>query len=298
MSKDQHDIDDNEIRIISSDQVSQNKHSTRQPKKPLKKIIVIAIVAAAILGAILWLSSGDEDSEENPARLELVTDSAEPVETDSPRDSTETDLAAPKGYVSISDTVVCGVELTLFTPVGLTPVLSIGTDVLDDTTAMFVVQAADVRGDNGGIVGAYVLGGELLGKGQAKAGFCAIVDGQMTVGVADSTPLLEKALENDGFFFRQYPLVVGNQIVENRPKGESLRKALTEINGHPVVVMSREPMTFHDFSQSLVDLGVSNAIYIVGGKSYGFAIGPNGEKTEFGRKIRNPLPNTNYLVWR
>lgn len=30
---------------------------------------------------------------------------------------------------------------------------------------------------------------------------------------------------------RQYPLVVGGQIVENKPKGTSKRKALATLNG-------------------------------------------------------------------
>jgi len=121
---------------------------------------------------------------------------------------------------------------------------------------------------------------------------------KLTIGVADATPFLEQALETDGYFSRQYPLVVANQIVENKPKGESLRKALAELNGQTVVVMSKEKMTFHDFSQSLVDLEVTNAIYLVGGKGYGFAMGRAGEKVEFGLKLRKMPPNTNYIVWR
>lgn len=202
------------------------------------------------------------------------------------------------GFVSISDTLVNKIPLTMFKPTNLAPTLQIGTDVLNDSTVRFVVQAADVRGDNGGIVGAYVNKGELLSKGQAKSGFCAIIGGKINIGVADATPFLEQALETDGYFFRQYPLVVANQIVENRPKGKSLRKALAELNGETVVIMSQEEMTFHDFSQSLVDLGVTNAVYLVGGKGYGFAIDSEGRKNEFGRQLKNMRPNTNYIVWR
>ncbi|MCM1292361.1 MAG: phosphodiester glycosidase family protein [Bacteroides sp.] len=202
------------------------------------------------------------------------------------------------GFVDISDTIVNNVALSIFKPIDMTPTLHIGSEVLNDSTAKFVVQAADIRRDNGGIVGAYVDKGELISKGQAKSGFCAIIGGKINIGVAEATPLLEQALETDGYFFRQYPLVVANQIVENKPKGKSLRKALAEIDGEPIVVMSREKLTFHDFSQSLVDLGVNNAIYLVGSTTYGFVVDSNGKKIEFGRQVNQMPQNTNYIVWR
>ena len=160
------------------------------------------------------------------------------------------------------------------------------------------MQAADIRGDNGGIVGAYVVEGNLVSKGQAKSGFCAIIDGNITIGVADATPFLEKAIESDGYFFRQYPLVVGNQLVENKPKGRSLRKALAEWNGTTVVLLSRSRLTFHDFAQTLVDMGVANAIYLVGSEAFGFAVDSEGNRTEFGKEAPSPEASTNYIIWR
>ena len=76
------------------------------------------------------------------------------------------------------------------------------------------------------IAGAYVVKGELLSKGEAKAGYCSIVNGEVNIGVADATPMLEEALMKDGYFFRQYPLVAGGQLIENKLKGAALRKAL------------------------------------------------------------------------
>ena len=72
---------------------------------------------------------------------------------------------------------------------------------------MLVAQAADVRRDNRQIVGAYVINGEMLSRGKAKSGFCAIIGDEVMIGVAQTTPLLERATEENGFFFRQYPLV-------------------------------------------------------------------------------------------
>ena len=161
-----------------------------------------------------------------------------------------------------------------------------------------MVQAADVRGDNGEILGAYVSEGNLLSRGNSKAGFCAIINGKLIIGVADYTPYLEQAIESGGYFFRQYPLVVGGQAVENKLNLSSLRRALAELNGEIVVIMGDKKQTLNEFSQTLVDLGVSNAIYVIGGnEAPGYAKDEKGNRIEFGKKCDSPYPNSNYIIW-
>ncbi len=294
MSTDPHDIRDDEIRIISGDTPEGSPSGTRL--KWLRPVLVaLALICA---GFIVWLIIKGNAPEE--CYLEEVPNvAASPITgTEENLSALTPDTAEPAGYVVSADTIISGTPLTIFRPESLTPTLHVGTDILDDSTVRFLVQAADIRADNGGIVGAFVDRGTLLSKGQAKSGFCAIIGGKITVGVADATPLLEQALETDGYFFRQYPLVVANQIVENRPRGKSLRKALAELDGVPVVIISREELTFHDFSQRLVDLGVSNAIYLVGGSGYGFGYDADGRKMEFGNRYGQMAENTNFLIWR
>lgn len=282
MSRKNIDIDDNEIRIITS----KSGNGTPNPPRWLYYAIVCTVVAIiATVYALLWSSDDAADSEELAVTQEAVAP-----------DDTATEVK--KGYVEITDTVVGGVPLVILTPRDATPQLHIGIDVLQSPDVVMAMQAADIRGDNGGIVGAYVVEGNLVSKGQAKSGFCAIIDGNITIGVADATPFLEKAIESDGYFFRQYPLVVGNQLVENKPKGRSLRKALAEWNGTTVVVLSRSRLTFHDFAQTLVDMGVANAIYLVGSEAFGFAVDSEGNRTEFGKEAPLPEVSTNYIIWR
>ncbi|MCM1452343.1 MAG: hypothetical protein NC102_08785 [Clostridium sp.] len=296
MSKIQHDIEDDEIRVISAEGKSKpGEPGIARKRRNWAFAAAAGIAAALIICALLGLFGAGDDEELELAEIE----EAASIETPEPMAEAPGAIpAAEAGYVEISDTLVNGMRLTVFTPMNLTPSLEIGVEALADTTAKFVVQAADIRKDNGGIVGAFVNAGNLVSKGRTKPGFCAIVGGKMTIGVAESTPYLEQAIENDGYFFRQYPLVVGNQVVENKPRGKSLRKALAELDGRHVVIMSRREMTFRDFSQTLVDMGVSNAIYLVGSASNGFAIGRNGEKTEIGKRGMHAPENTNYLVWR
>lgn len=276
------DIDDNEIRIITSE--SGNGNST--PPRRLYYAVACAAVVIAVFVLVLFMSSDDTAESEE---LTVTQEATAPVDTAT---------VEKKGYVEITDTVVGDVPLVILTPRHATPQLHIGIDVLQASDVVMAVQAADIRRDNGGIVGAYVVEGSLVSKGQTKSGFCAIIDGNITIGVADATPFLEKAIESNGYFFRQYPLVVGNQLVENKPKGRSLRKALAEWNGIPVVVLSRSRLTFHDFAQTLVDLGVANAIYLVGSEAFGFAVDSEGNKTEFGKEAPSPKVSTNYIIWR
>ena len=161
-----------------------------------------------------------------------------------------------------------------------------------------MAQAADVRADNGGIVGAFVKNGILISRGDSKAGFCAIIDGKPMIGVADATSYLDRAIESGGDFFRQFPLVVGGQVVENDRAGKALRKALVEINGDIAVVSSREKLTFNEFSKALVSLGVSNAIYLVGSTSYGTYRTSDGKRKDFGERVDDPFPNASYIIWK
>ena len=253
-------------------------------------IVVIAIALAAAFASLFVFFSDDSDEayeyyDDIDSELEITIVDTIPA------------AKSPQHYVEVIDTIIDGNPIDIYIPRNATPQLHVGVDILEDTTAIFVVPAADIRRDNGGIVGAYVLKGNLLSKGKSKAGYCAIIRGEIIIGVSDSSHYLEEAIENDGYFFRQFPLVVGGQIVENEKRQISLRKALAEWNGRPVVVMTKKRVSFNEFSQILVDLGVKNAIYLVGSTSYGFAKKADCQRQYFGVKSSSPSRNSNYIVW-
>lgn len=287
MSRGYSDIGDDEIRVISSET------KARPRKRRLTLYVVLSAVVALIVicaVAIAFLPAGDDIEE----KLQLPAAPQLPMK-EQPQVDSSTEVRA---YTSVRDTVVNGVELSIFTPHDATPVLKVGGSAITDSTAVLVAQAADIRGDNGAIVGTFVVAGELLGKGESKSGFCSIVNGEITLGVADATPMLEQALTTDGYFFRQYPLVVGGQIVENKPKGKAIRKALAEIDGGISVVVSHKKLSFHEFSQALIDAGARNAIYLVGSKSHGFYVDAEGNGALFGNITDTTNENINYIVWR
>lgn len=269
--------------MLDSDMTAKRDDTEKKKKQKLRLTAVAAIVAIAAIAAWLLMSRDTDEQTLPPSQPTTAITTAK--------------TAGGKPNVLRADTTVNGVTLTMLTAVNAVPTLEIGNKCLDDTTAVLAVQAADVRGDNGQIAGACIVSGQVVSRGVRKAGFCAIVDGAITIGIAESTPLYEQAAESGGYFFRQYPLVAEGLVVENKPKGKSQRKALAEIDGKIVVVMSQERLTFHDFSEALVEIGAKNAIYLVGSTAYGhYHIG--NKTVPFGKRDTRPMSQTNYLVWR
>lgn len=101
---------------------------------------------------------------------------------------------------------------------------------------IYAAQAADVRADNGGVVGAFVLNGEPRSWGVSKKGYCASINGKVTIGVAENSPLFESNRREGGYFFRQYPLVSNGEVIDNEPKGKSIRRAICDRQGEIFMV--------------------------------------------------------------
>ena len=292
--RDTTDILDDEIRIISSEgkpsRVASHGRKRRLPLWGLVAVVVIIVLASILMLTIRTASVAYDEIGEVQ-----ITETPEPVA------AREATLAAAKTevpYTSLTDTTINGRKLTILRPHNAIAKLAIGDSILDADDPVLITQAADVRRDNEQIVGAYVINGDMKSRGKAKSGFCAIINDVITIGVAQTTPLLERATEENGFFFRQYPLVYEGEIIENKPKNLSQRKALAILQDEVVVVLSHERLSFHDFSQALVDLGVKNAIYLVGSSAYLKAKMEDGHTYEFGKRVTNNYPNSNYIFWQ
>lgn len=308
MSNKRLDIGDDEIRVISptGDESPRNNGKRKRKRYVYAAISVIAAVAvAAIVLAVLRPGNANETETEDAAMAPMNertvvfgTGSDTKAINETGEDDMENTTPVNERYTSRRDTTVNGMSLIILTPHGATATLEVGNDVVNDTTAILAAQAADIRRDNGEIAGAYVVRGELLSKGEAKAGYCSIVNGKINIGVADATPMLEQALTSEGYFFRQYPLVAAGQLIENKPQGKARRKALADIDGTMSVVMSADKLTFHDFSQALIDAGVRNAIYLVGANSTVFYNHRDGRRHFMEPVDENAPDNINYIVWR
>ena len=72
-------------------------------------------------------------------------------------------------------------------------------------------------------------------------------------------------MANGGSFFRQYPLVVDGVMQPSNVKGKSIRRALAQNDDGLYIVMTDERESVHNFSEALVDMGMKDAISLVGG---------------------------------
>ena len=161
------------------------------------------------------------------------------------------------------------VSMYVFHMIDMTAELNTDARQYTDDTECFIMQAADIRKDNGKFVGDFVLNGKRLSSGKRKKGYCAIIDGKITIGMSETDDVMNRCIEKGGSFFRQYPLVSNGIMQENELKGKSIRRALA-LKGDKLYVFETEYReSMHDFAEALQDMGVTEAISLVGGnKAY------------------------------
>ena len=288
------DISDSEIRVIGGESAQPS-----QPEQPFPWRAVAIAAAVVVIGLVAWLvwpkPIGDnEPMETGVFEQEMVVTQAHPLSEWLAAMDTVSMCATATRDITIND-----IPLRVYLPLNSTPHLEVGYGVADHREDhILFFQAADVRADNNKkIVGAFVLRGQPLSWGLSKRGYCAIIDGKVTVGVADNSPLFEQATEKNGDFFRQYPLVDGGRLVENELKNKSIRRALCEIDGHIAVVESQTTESLHDFAQALVDAGVQDAIYLVGSTAMGWCVDTDGNETKRGLWDERVYKNVSFIVW-
>ena len=298
--KNEMDIRDDEIRIIGD---TPSEHSSPKGRK-VWTMVAVAGVVVALIAILCWvlLRRDNELSSDEYLEFEPYVESVASEQKKLQKLGREVDSQA-RGFCEIRDTVINDIALRIYIPHNAKLSLHVGRMDKEDSTVIYTAQAADVRADNGGIVGAFVLAGEPKAWGLSKTGYCASINGKVTIGVAENSPLFEQATETGGYFFRQYPLVDNGVLVENNPKNKSIRRSICDRNGEIFMVESLSLESFHDFSQALVDLGVHNAIYLVGSNAYGWAVKEDGTLQDFGDENRyrgrHRMPkNTSYIVWR
>lgn len=291
------EIGDNEIRIIGVDSKAKGKPQRKSHWGGwLVGLLLLMIVVAGIAFFAVYGSALAPDTDAVNGVFDPLEQTAQPTSLHAW--IAEGNMVVVRGTL-IYDTIVNDIPLRLMRPLHATPHLVVGYDCLRDTADIILLfQAADIRSDNHKIVGAFVLQGKPLSWGLSKRGYCAIIDSTVTIGVADNSPLFEKATECNGDFFRQYPLVDRGQLVENELKTKSVRRALCEVEGCVIVAETATRESMHDFAQALVDIGVTNAIYLTGSTSIGWYMDINGTGTPCGNWQPQIYNNISFIVWQ
>lgn len=297
------DISDDEIRIIGNSGDTPN----------IKRMVIIALAALLVVGLVVAVVMFSTESAPTPVpvkkqvEIPIYGEEKVVVETDDNSVSEQLSrLVAQDGegaFTELRDTTINDVPLRIYIPHNAELSLHVGKMDTEDSSVIYTAEAAFIRADNHAILGAFVLKGEPLAWGLSMRGYCASINGVVTVGVADNSPLFEEAINEGGYFFRQYPLVDNGMFVANEPKNKSVRRAICERKGEIFMIETLSKESFHDFTLALVDLGVDNAVNLAGSEAYGWAIDADGVKHEFGTPNfytgRGRMPkNTNYIVWR
>jgi len=279
---------DNEIYILGSE--TQKKRDKVTAKSKWTALLICLAIIIFAIGFVVF--SSKEQTPEYYFEPEEIWQQSISITKASSENPTQ------RGFIETQEETINDVPLLLYIPHGAIMSLSLGMPDKSDSTIIFTAMAADIRKDNKKIVGDFVLSGERLARGIAKKGFCAVIDNTISIGVGETTPLLQQAIENNGYFFRQYPLVHNGELITNKLKNKSIRRALAVRNEQVIMVESKNIESFHDFSQALIDIGVSDAIYLVGGNSFGWYYNKEHVRQEFGKEKPDFPENTSFIVWQ
>ena len=279
-------VSDDEFYVIGQ----QGRDSNDRKKKLLKILlnVLAVLLCATVITLILQFTV---------FRSTTKQDDTEPIG--------KQNLGIDYPYVERLDTIVKGLELTLYIPHNAFPSVTVGSP--DSTSlpdeAVLAFRAADLSPE-GELVGVFVCDGVVYQskkESSSKTGYCAVIDGEITVGTAESTPLFEKAVEHNGGFFRQHSLVADGKVMttEGEYSNATLRRALCERNGQVFVAVCKEG-TMHNMAQALASLGVDEAVYLLGfTKSFNGWWRDADGKVEFFRKSDeySRYEYENYIVW-
>lgn len=276
--------EEDEIQVLGTSPRKRGKGRT-------VRLGVCILCVLFLAGAAVWLSrepengSGAEEERQEMKQSEVIAIDSLPHGSAS--------------SVVVSVDSINDVKMRIYALNGLLAGLSFDMPGKSDTTVFLVVPAADIRHDNGEIVGDFVLRGKRMARGKRKTGYCAVLDGQVTLGNAADDEMMERCIKQKGDFFRQYALVMDGEIQENRLKGKALRRALAWQGDNLYFVESCNRESIYDFAEALADIGFSKALYLVGGSSYGWWRENGGVVHDLGRQDTDlSLSNRNYLVFR
>ena len=97
-------------------------------------------------------------------------------------------------------------------------------------------------------------------------------------------------------FLPPYVLVSEGVAMPPKPKGKNHRRALCVMGHWMFVVASGDRESYHDFATALADLGVDDAIALVGSESLLMYRAEGGLLHTIGTSYGGD--NVNFLVWR
>ena len=228
---------EDEIQVLG-----QNAHRERSWLRKNLYILIALMLLAAIVGAYLLYTNSNRQAV------------LRKVEADVERTS---GLSVQKSDLYQIETTINGVHLHL------THVINMDASMTTDTASydadnVRVMAAAAVSNGNDDII----MEGKVLARGKKHDGFCAIVNGNISIGKTVNDDVARYCTERKGFFFRQELLLSNGELQPSLEKGKAVRCALAKQGNDVYVVITDGEESLHDFANAMKAAGVTDAILL------------------------------------
>lgn len=194
------------------------------------------------------------------------------------------------------------VALNMYEIRGLKAELSFDEPDTTQTDVYLYSRCADY-GKHGKILGSMVQAGKLICDDNTRLGYCAMVGGNTVIGIARNEAVRDYAMENNGYFFRQFILVSNGEIPHVFHLHKKVeRRALARMDDHIYYIESRHAETMWDFADAIRRYGFIDAIYITGGDQPSYYRTSDGERHLIGNPDNHPSERNKklapYIIFR
>ena len=182
----------------------------------------------------------------------------------------------PSEVVLKSDSVL-GVAVNIYELHNVKAEMTLEEPDTADRSILLYTRTADYTA-TGKYLGSLVIGGKEMQSNVSRLGYCAILDGNMVIGVSRFDDLKKHTMACGGSYFRQFMLVSNGELPRRfYLHGKVERKALARTaDDHICIVETCHPETLWDFADALREYGYVDAVYLTGGNVCGFYRAPDG----------------------
>jgi hypothetical protein len=273
------------IIIIERDEPLQPDVRTTTPVVPSRKRkwlnrLLLALAAAGFMAAVLWgfyqwnyyYNIGVPVSVSPEQNIEKLQ---KPVKKEQPQ------------VVMTSDSIL-GVAMDFYAIHGLKASIEFQEPDTADTSVYLYSRSADHKADNS-YIGSLVVNGKEMEDSNERLGYMAMLGSNTVIGISRSEKVRDFVQEQGGSFFRQF-ILVSNGVIPTRffLHGKVERRAIGRIGDRLYYIATRHKETLWDFADALREYGFVDAIYITGGKDYGFYRSADGKRYDIGNPSDYP----------
>lgn len=166
---------------------------------------------------------------------------------------------------------VLGVALNIYELHNVKAELTLVEPDTADHSVLMYTRTVDYTA-TGKYLGSLVVDGEQKRSDVSRLGYCAIVKGNMVIGISRFDDMCEHMVERDGSYFRQLVLVSNGELPQRFfLHGKVERKALARTaDDRLCIIETSHPETLWDFADALREYGYVDAVYLTGGNESGF----------------------------